>query len=216
MIPIIYEDKYILVVHKPAGMPVTKDRSKDPDLVSAVEADKGYENLQLINRLDRPVSGIVLMAKDKNTQAGMMKQIQERSVSKTYLAWVDARVEQGEKVTLVDYMTKSAKAVALIVPPNTPKAKKASLSYEVLEVNQTDAGEMSLLKIDLHTGRFHQIRAQLAHHKMPIIGDTKYNESAKEKEGWQRIQLVAWQYSLVHPITKKKMTFTIEETGLKL
>lgn len=216
MVPIIYEDKYILVVNKPSGMPVTKDRSRDPDVISVIEAEKGYNNLQLINRLDRPVSGIVVIAKDKKTQADLMKQIQNRQVSKTYLAWVDVEVRETGLITLEDYMTKSAKSVALIVGQNAPKAKKASLSYQVMETRKTEEGIKSLLQVDLHTGRFHQIRAQLAYHKMPIMGDTKYNDLAKQKGGWQTIQLVAWQYGFTHPASKKKMVFKLEDTGLTL
>lgn len=216
MIPILYEDKYIIAVHKPSGMPVMKDRSRDMDLVSFVESDLGLSELALINRLDRPVSGVVLLAKDKTTQKNLMQQVQNREVNKIYLAWVEGLVNAKETIILEDYMIKTAKSVALIVSASEAKAKKASLSYKVLESKNTQSGYKSLLEINLLTGRFHQIRAQLAHHGMPVVGDTKYNDAAKNIRGWQTIQLVAFAYTFTHPVSKKTIKIEVEEIGLTI
>lgn len=212
MVQIIYEDQYILGVVKPPGMPVQKDRSRDEDLVttSKIYLSDALDNkgpietiyLEVINRLDRPVGGIVILAKDQLTNQNLSRQIHSRQMKKSYLAIINGKPHAKED-RFVDYLTKSIKGVAAVVKPSQSGAKKAILSYKNICGLQMNSEQVTLLEIELETGRFHQIRVQLAHHNLPIVGDTKYNPAYQNKEGWHQIQLFAYGYVFKHPFSGK-------------
>lgn len=196
---IIWEDSNLIVVHKPAGMLVQSDRSFDVDLVSALKSylvKKGEKcELSVINRLDRPVSGLVLLAKNKQMAAKVTKELMNGQICKEYYAIVCGELEKAEG-ELVDYLLKDGKNnISRVVSKGVPGAKEARLSYKVLAAKNVtpvrtktqDAGNaaddgnamqevvLSLVKVHLHTGRHHQIRVQFAHMGHPLLGDAKYN-----------------------------------------
>lgn len=186
---IVYEDDDICVCHKPSGVLTQSDRGFSQDMVSALmtyERKKGVKApfIAPVNRLDRPVEGLVLYAKNSRSAAALTGQITSGEVDKCYYAVVDItggnsmedmqkKLHDREMTTLEDYLLKDSKTnMSKVVPENTQGAKKAVLEYQVLDMD-TD-GKRAFLKVKLHTGRHHQIRVQLANAEIPILDDTKY------------------------------------------
>ncbi|MBC7960131.1 MAG: RluA family pseudouridine synthase [Vallitaleaceae bacterium] len=220
---ILYEDASIIVVVKPAQVPSQKDLSGDLDMTALLMAYfiKKYPKLEkpyvgLIHRLDRPVSGVMVFAKRALTNARLSEQIREGHMSKEYLAVVCGTPKEG-KGELVDYLTKSSNNLSKVVKEVTADAKKAVLHYEHIKTILDDRyGDISLLRVQLLTGRHHQIRVQLSHAGLPIWGDTRYNLSFNtdaevgQKKSWYQIALCANKLSFEHPKTNKLMTFEWE------
>lgn len=216
---ILYEDNDIIACEKLSGIPVQSDRSMDMDLVNALRNYR-HENepdrepyIGLVHRLDRPVGGVMVFGKTPFATKELNKQIQNRQVKKTYLCVVtkDLSEQLGkDKVLLTDYLKKDAKNNRSMVVPETDKnGKKAQLYYQVKKVENG----LSLLEVELLTGRHHQIRVQMAAHLAPLWGDTKYNPQAKEEKGWKQIALFSNSFTFTHPKTKKSMTVSLEPSG---
>lgn len=191
---VIYKNNQLIAFNKPAGLAVQGDRTGDKSLIDlAAIYTKGP--VELIHRLDRPASGLILMAKNKKALAHLNQQFRERQVEKAYLAVVQNRPEQDtgtlEHALLRDGRSNRSQAVA----PETQGAKTASLSYSYL--GSSDA--YHLLDIRLLTGRHHQIRAQLAAIDCPIKGDVKYG--ARRKNPDRSIHLHAWKLRFKHPVS---------------
>jgi 23S rRNA pseudouridine1911/1915/1917 synthase len=175
---ILFEDKDKIILNKEAGQLVQSGRGFDLDLVSEVmncrrkKGEPAYA--AVINRLDRPVSGVVLMAKNKESAAKYSRIMQKQGFCKEYFAVVYGKMEE-KKAVLSDYLIKTKDNVAEISDESCTEAKFAELEYEVMQEITLKNGEiLSFLKITLHTGRFHQIRVQLASRGHAIVGDTKY------------------------------------------
>ncbi|HOO28151.1 MAG TPA: RluA family pseudouridine synthase [Lachnospiraceae bacterium] len=212
---ILFEDKYLLVCRKPAGMPTQTAGVCAKDMVSEVKnylktKEKGDLYTGLVHRLDQPVEGVLVFAKNSFAAANLSRQLHEGNMKKYYDAAVCGIVCDQEEVKLTHYLVKDAKAKkALFADEKTPGAKRAELLYKVT-VTDEEAGE-SLLRIRLLTGRFHQIRAQLAKIGHPIVNDTKYGGRKEEGSGNSRsIALCACCLEFVHPKTNKGMRFEIE------
>ena len=201
---IIYEDNHLLVVNKPINIPMQKDSSHDEDLLSIcknylkVKYNKpGNVYLGLVHRLDRPVSGVCVFAKTDKAASRLSKQIANHEFKKEYLAVV---YDNGldDKGTFKDKLLKDNKTNTVKVDE---KGKDASLDYEVL--NRKD--NLALVKINLHTGRSHQIRVQFSSRNHALWGDQRYNKNTKPHE---QIALNAYRITFNHPISKNQMTFT--------
>ena len=230
-IDIVYEDEYILAAVKPYGMPAQADRSNSEDLITALKNeifDRGDTDeepyLAVINRLDRPVSGIMLFAKTEEAAAKLSDMSQDRKIEKCYQAVVRGEVPEDEG-TLTDWLLFDKKEnISRVVPEGTKGAKKAQLSYEVLDIIDTDEGTFTYLLVHLMTGRHHQIRCQLAHAGYPIWGDVKYGPDGKSKEkgraGNRRgrkntleIGLYSTRITLIHPFTGEEVFLHREPEG---
>lgn len=176
---IVYEDEKKIIVFKPAGVLTQSGKSFDTDLVSQVltyRRSKGEDTYAaVINRLDRPVSGLVLLAKTRQEAARLSALLQKDSLSKMYYAVLCGKPEEKEG-TFVDYLRKDGKNnVSSVVDKETPGAKRAELQYEVLEeIELEDTMKLTLVRIHLITGRHHQIRVQFSSRNMPLLGDSKY------------------------------------------
>lgn len=187
MIPnIVYEDNNIIICEKPPGVASQSDRSFETDLLSSVltyRAGKGEAaTAHIINRLDKPVGGLVLFAKDKKTAAALSALSGEHSIEKKYFAVVKGCITGKGEFT--DYMLKDSKAnVSRIVPAKSDGAKKAVLAYEALESKELDGVMYTLVRIQLYTGRHHQIRVQFADRGHGLYGDVKYNSDFAGKRG---------------------------------
>ncbi len=201
---IIYEDKNILIVNKPAGVLTQSNRSFDKDLTSEAmtyrRKNKEEPYVALINRLDRPVSGLVLFAKDKKTAGKLSEQLQTQTFNKQYLALVEG-IPKSDKGQLQDYLVKDPQTNTSSITTKDNKAGKlAKLEYELVKTVKDDNGnDISLLKIHLITGRHHQIRVQLSSRNMPILGDTKYGSIGRSLNGKslvKRNQIALCAYSL--------------------
>ena len=206
-INIIYEDNHLLVVEKPVNMPVCEDESKDLDLLTILKkylkenySKPGNVYLGLVHRLDRPVGGIMVFAKTSKAASRLSNQVREKQLSKIYYAVVENKLKQ--KDTLKDYLIKNEKTNITTVTTKD-KGKEAILNYEVLKTKDN----LNLVKINLVTGRSHQIRVQFSSRNNPLYGDQKYNKNAISNTN---IALFAKILSFNHPVTKEKLTFEID------
>lgn len=195
---ILFEDAHLLAVNKMPGMPVQEDKSQDESLLSLLSG-KYSSSLHLINRLDRPASGIVLIAKNKGSAARLSSLIQQKKIQKKYLAAVSQPPPLPEGTLEHFLVKKNSKAYQI---KKGQKGKKAILKYSTLA--KTD--RYHLLYIDLQSGRFHQIRAQLSLIGCPIKGDVKYGARRANKD--RSIHLHAWKISFKHPFTHKVINIT--------
>lgn len=220
-IPILYEDDAIIVCVKPQGVSSQADKSNDEDVVNYFKSYI-YDNeeldeepyLAIIHRLDRPVGGIMVLAKTQEAAADLSDQVQDGTMIKYYQAILTGELK-NDFGTLEDYLVRDGKTnTAKVVAKGTKGAKKAILDYEVLDVFETDEGILSYVLIQLHTGRHHQIRVQMANQGAGIWGDTKYNPRfQKIKRRYQQIGLYATRLEFEHPVTGEHLVFKNEPEG---
>jgi len=203
---IIYEDNHILVVEKKINVPVQEDSSNDEDLLNILKKyikekynKPGNVYLGLVHRLDRPVGGIMVFAKTSKAASRLSEQIRENKVKKMYLAVVEGSLPK--KGILKDKILKNKELNKVII---SEKGKEASLDYEVISKKDN----LNLVKINLHTGRPHQIRIQFSSRGNALYGDQKYNKNSKIG---QQIALFAYSLEFIHPVTKGKMVFKLEK-----
>lgn len=204
-----YEDQELLVVYKPAGLATQSARVTSPDLVSSVTRHLKGAPVYVVHRLDQPVEGLLVLAKTKQAAAGLSKQLQAGTLNKQYCALVYRGAEELPKEgILADHLWKNPQTQkAEIVTQASGKGKQAKLQYCVL----AGKDDIALLDVRIETGRFHQIRAQLAHAGFPILGDQKYGtqtsmERSKEL-GIKNVSLFAYALTFTHPKTGKHMEF---------
>ena len=202
---VIYEDNHLLIVEKPRNILVQGDETKDTDLLSELKLyikDKynkpGNVYLGLVHRLDRPVGGVMGFAKTSKAAGRISDMVRTHQFKKTYLAIVEGKVPDDG--IFEDNLLKLEKENRTIVDK---KGKYAKLSYKLIKY----IDGLSLVKINLETGRSHQIRVQFSSRGFPLWGDQKYNKNAKFGE-----QIALWAYKLEfkHPVTKEIMTFNAE------
>lgn len=220
-VEILHEDADMIVCVKPYGMPVQGDKSRDMDLLSFLknrifEEEELEEEpyLAMVHRLDRPVGGIMVFAKNQKAAACLSDQVQDGTMAKFYQAILTGELPD-ECGILEDYLVKDGKTnTSKIVKKGTKGAKKAQLEYEVLDVFETDQGVLSYVLIQLITGRHHQIRVQMAGRGAGIYGDTKYNPLfEKTKKKYQQIALFATRLEFEHPVSGEHMIFKCEPEG---
>ena len=198
---IIYEDNHLLIVHKPAGILVQGDKTGDFTLIDLYKKyikdtykKPGNIFLGLVHRIDRPVSGLVVLAKTSKALERMTKLFQQRQISKTYWAMVKRRPPE-EEGRLTNWLLKDhQKNMARVHKSGKKGAKQAILKYQMLG----RIGEFYLLEVEPLTGRPHQIRAQLAEIGCPIVGDVKYGFNRANRDG--SIQLHAKALNFSHPV----------------
>jgi len=255
---IIYEDEALMVIHKPAGIAVQSARVGQMDVESelrnylAVQGrmQSGSPNMHssvgggqkkpvflgLIHRLDQPVEGLLVVAKQKEAAARLNKQLTEGSLNKKYLAVVQLPCEDiPTEGTFTDFLLKDGQTARIVstkgketsVSPagkgrngalassrSTEVAKKAVLQYRIL--NRTEGA--ALVDIQIDTGRFHQIRCQMAYHGMPLLGDLKYGSSSSmelsTKLGIRQTALCADRIAFIHPFKGKELAFQTEPQNI--
>ena len=210
---IVYKDSDIIVVNKDAGVPVQTKRITQKDLESEIKkllVSEGIKNpyVAVINRLDQPVSGLVLFALNKNAAAKLSDDLIKGRIDKYYEAEIFGEFERKEGI-LEDMLYKDAKAnVSYVTDEKSPHFKESKKA--VLEYKEVSPGS---LEIKLITGRHHQIRVQLAHAGHPLLGDTKYGteESREEtaKRGIKELKLQAYKLQINHPRTGERIEFQI-------
>ena len=214
-----YEDKHIIVAYKPAGLATQTARVGQADMVSELKNYLKGGFVGVIHRLDQPVEGLLVFAKTKSAAAALSRQLENGTLNKRYYAVVCGKPE-CERGELVDYLRKTADNRAEIVDAgriveDLGGAKLAKLQYEVLACSE-QAG-ISLLDIHIDTGRFHQIRAQMAHAGLPLLGDVKYgtplSAELSRENNVRNVALCACELECVHPVTGEALHFTVEPQG---
>ena len=176
MIEIVSKSKDYVVIYKPVGIPSQSDPSGDADAMTLcgelLHSMGERDTLFLIHRLDRTVGGLLVFARNKKSAADLSSQVAAHSLTKEYFAVVEGRAEGG---LLRDYIYKDATlGKAFVTDRKRAGVKEAELEYSVLDTVAQGEREISLVRVKLKTGRFHQIRVQFASRKMPLIGDKKY------------------------------------------
>ncbi len=206
---ILFENNDVIVCQKKANIAVETSKIGQKDMVSQIrsylKSTTGDSYLGIIHRLDQPVEGIVVFAKNPKAAANLSKQIQEHTVLKKYLAVVSGKPDSNEAI-LIDYLLKDAKSnTSKVVEKNVKDAKKSELEYKVLKT----IDDFSLVEITLKTGRHHQIRVQMQNIGCPLWGDVKYNEAFNGKKG-VTVALCAYRLEFDNPTTGERMKFEIE------
>lgn len=225
---IVYEDEAVLVIRKLAGLATESAGIGQKDVVSELKNYVAKKNpgkmpyLGIVHRLDQPVEGLLVFAKTKKAAENLTAQLGKGMLKKEYLAVVCGKVPENTG-RLVDYLAKE-KGMAVVKnaadaktekdvdaqaeKAADPQAKKAVLTY----TKKAETEKFTLLAVQIETGRFHQIRAQLSHAGFPILGDEKYgSEESKELSREKKIRftaLCAASLSFRHPVTGKTMAFT--------
>lgn len=203
---IIYEDNHLLIVNKGVSDIVQEDKTGDESLEQQIKAfikerdqKPGQVFLGVAHRIDRPVSGVVVFAKTSKALARMNEMFQTREIKKTYWAIVKERPEKDEAL-LENYISRDTrKNKAFIHSKEVKDSKIASLSYKLI----ASSDNYHLLEVELHTGRHHQIRAQLAYIGCPIKGDLKYGFPRSNKNGG--ISLHSRSIRFIHPVKKEEV-----------
>ena len=206
---VLYEDNHLIVINKQSGDITQGDKTGDEPLSDKVKAyikakyDKpGAVFLGVVHRLDRPVSGIVLYARTSKALERMNKKYREKDIQKTYWAVVEQSPAEPEG-TLVHFLKKNPeKNKSFVSKDESNGAKRSSLHYRTL----AHSDKYTLLEVELHTGRHHQIRVQLSSMGCVIKGDLKYGAKRSNPDG--SIHLHARYLSFEHPVTKEQIRIT--------
>lgn len=208
---ILYEDSDLFVLYKPPGLAVQSAKASVPDVMSMLgnelrERGEAGSRLFPVNRLDQPVEGIFLVARNEKAAANLSGQVQDHlRMEKCYQALVYGK-PSWEECAFMDYLVKDGRAnVSRVVPEGTAGAKRAELCCRVIRKWE----ECALLEIRLLTGRHHQIRVQLAHAGFPIKGDSKYGKAVAERG---QLALCCVRTAFFHPRTEELMNFQVEPT----
>ncbi len=205
---VLYEDNHIIVVVKPVNIPSQGDKTGDEDMLTIIKKylkekynKPGDVYLGLIHRLDRPTGGVMVFAKTSKAASRLSEQVRNKEFHKKYICIVDGKME-NEKGVYKDFLQKNERTnTSKVVSEGTKNSKEAILDYEVLKYNEEI--NLSVVKVNLHTGRHHQIRLQFSSRGHSLYGDQKYGIRGKGK------QLALWAYylSIIHPITKQRIEF---------
>jgi 23S rRNA pseudouridine1911/1915/1917 synthase len=201
---VLYEDNHIIVVVKPHNVLSQSDNTNDEDMLTIVKRyikekynKPGNVYLGLVHRLDRPVGGIMIFARTSKAASRMTEMIQKHQFEKKYLAVINGILKNKEG-TLKDYLTKNNDGNTIVTTKEI--GKYSELEYKVLEENQKE--KLTLVEVNLLTGRHHQIRVQFSSRNYPLYGDQRYGKMDKKQ-----IALWAYKLTIIHPITKEKMQF---------
>lgn len=197
---IIYEDNHIIVVEKPVNMLSQSDNTKDLDLQTALKMyikekyqKPGNVYIGLVHRLDRPTGGLMVFARTSKAASRLSEEIRNKSFKKSYLAVINGKTKKQD--ILEDYLEKTGN---ISIISNKEKGKYAKLNYELIAYKNN----LSLVKVNLETGRNHQIRLQFKSRNMPLYGDNKYNNDKNKNLG-----LYAYKLEFTHPTKREKMVF---------
>lgn len=208
---VLFEDDCIIVINKKHGVASQPDKTGAENMVSILQDYTKSEFIGVVHRLDRPVSGVMVYAKTKMVCKKLCEEVANKKLKKEYLAVVCGKAKDEESLT--DFLIKNERLnISKVVHKNNKGAKEAKLIYkkEDIIVNK-DNEKLYLLKINLLTGRHHQIRVQLSSNGLPIWGDTKYNPLFSRPNKPVRLALFSHKISFTHPKTNKIVEFCATE-----
>ena len=205
MIRVLYEDNHVLCVEKPVNVPSAPDESGDENMLDLCReyikekySKPGNVYMGLVHRLDRPVGGVMVFARTSKAASRLSDAVRTHAVHKQYLAVLDGIPDKKSGV-LKDYLTKDTKTNMVRVTDEA-HGKYSELAYEVL----AEKNGMTLVRVNLKTGRSHQIRVQFASRKLPLVFDQRYNPAAKKGQ----IALYACRLEFPHPTQKTPVVVT--------
>ena len=205
---VLYEDNQIIVVEKAPNIPSQADKTGDIDMLSMVKQyikekynKPGDAYIGLVHRLDRPVGGVMVFARTSKAASRLSEQVRNKTLQKKYVAVVDGKISEKCGI-LEDYLYKDERNnISKVVSKDKKNAKLAKLEYEVLDYDEKR--DLSTVKINLYTGRHHQIRVQFANFGHGLYGDQKYGTRGRGKQ----IRLWAYELTFKHPVKKETMSF---------
>ncbi|MBQ0146013.1 MAG: RluA family pseudouridine synthase [Lachnospiraceae bacterium] len=206
---VLYSDKDIAVVIKPAGVSSQASHDFNDDMVSLIRKELGCTEVYVVHRLDQMVSGVMVYALNKDAAAKLSAQAAGGGFNKKYQALLDG-IPKEKKGELTDYLVKDETSnLSRVCTPKTKGAREAKLTYKVIESKFTggkDGRQLCKVEVGLITGRHHQIRVQFGSRGCPIIGDVKYGYKGEAEP----IALAAVELAFSHPKTKKAMRYTYD------
>ena len=198
---VLYEDNHIIVVEKIVNVLSQSDNTGDIDMLSLVKSyikekynKPGNVYIGLVHRLDRPTGGIMVFARTSKAAKRLSEQIKDNEMNKTYLAVIPNF--KNKKGTFIDYLKKENNGNTTVT--NKENGKYSHLNYELIK----EKNNLSLVKIELITGRHHQIRVQFASRGYPLYGDQRYGKQDKKQ-----LALFCYKLDFIHPVKKEKMSF---------
>ena len=201
---VLYEDNHVIVVVKPVNVLSQGDITGDDDMLTIIKSylkekynKPGNVYLGLVHRLDRVVGGVMVFAKTSKAASRLSDAIRKNEFHKEYLAVVHGKIKNTD--TFIDYLEKKDDFSTIVTDKD--HGKLSELSYELVNYNKEK--DISLVKVNLKTGRHHQIRVQFSSRGYPLVGDSRYGND-REKE----IGLFTYKLSFPHPITKEMISFT--------
>ena len=205
---IFYEDNHIIVVEKPNNIPSQGDKTGDEDMLTLIKKyikekynKPGEVYLGLVHRLDRPTGGVMVFARTSKAAGRLSEQIRNKQIKKKYMAVCDGKLEKNKDIWR-DFLQKNERTnMSKVVSEEAKNSKEAILDYELVSYNEKT--NLSTVKINLHTGRHHQIRVQFASRGHSLFGDQKYGIRGRGKQ----LRLWAYYLSFLHPVTKELMEF---------
>ncbi len=207
---VLYEDNHVIVVVKPCNILSQADITGDLDMLTLIKGylkekyqKPGNVYLGLVHRLDRPVGGIMVFAKTSKAAARLSKQVQKHELEKQYYAIICGKMND-KKGEFCDHLKKLSNGNTIVVSSDDSEGKEAKLSYQVVK----EEGNYSLVRIQLLTGRHHQIRVQFASRGYPLLGDRRYGG-----ENAPRLALFSYHLAFYHPIKKEKLIFEKAPSG---
>lgn len=204
---ILYEDNHVIVVYKEKGILSQADGSNKPDMLTIIKSyikekynKSGNVYLGLVHRLDINTSGVMVFAKTSKAASRLSEDIKNNKLHKRYYCVVEGNISNGGK--LIDYLEKDEIIKKAFISKN---GKEAILEYNVIKNYKIDNNDVTLLEINLITGRFHQIRCQLSNIGHPLYGDKKYG--SKYSIEYLDFPLEAYHLEFIHPTTKELLVF---------
>ena len=223
MLKILFEDQSIIVVEKPPGLESQETKKLEPDMVSEIKKHIHKLSTQMpgkvqppyvgvIHRLDKPVGGIMVYAKTKEAAAALSRQVQSGMMKKYYLSIICGKLVDNVG-NFVDYLLKDEKTnQSRVVEKGTEGSREARLNYRVKDYGTVNGSQVSLVEIELLTGRHHQIRVQFSSRGFPLYGDRKYGEESGKFRGRTGAMpaLYAYRLEFYHPVSGEKMSIKKE------
>ena len=209
-LPILFEDEWLLVVNKPAGLVVHGGSGHDAGLIEALKEQRGLVDLRLAHRLDRDTSGVLLMAKNLEALRKLTESFRERDMQKTYFALI-AGFPFAHAGRMSSKLAKGIVRGGERMVIDSEEGKESVTDYQVMNHYHRDELDYAMVALNPHSGRTHQLRVQLQNEGHAILGDGKYAEkdelSAYKSLGGRGLMLHAWRLRFDHPITGKSLEF---------
>lgn len=209
--PILFEDEWLVVINKPAGLVVHGGSGHDAGLIEALKVSRDLPDLRLAHRLDRDTSGVLLLAKNLQALRRLTESFRERDMDKTYMAWVQGHPEP-HAARMKSKLSKGVSIAGERMVVDDDEGKESITDYQVVVEREKDGFDYALVALKPHSGRTHQLRVQLQNEGHAILGDPKYAEKEILKQfkslGGKGLMLHAWRLRLLHPITQQALVFT--------